>query len=194
MSNESNSDSDINSVHDNLDCSCEIIPIRGPGKKVETEQEKPKRKYTKRKQGSEPDRVGHNVTVHDVTGGGGGSTIQQARKKRERNKRCKQELANEPGLIPDGLTDAAPKSRARQPGKDKVRRVYDMESEEDEIDEEENDLDSIIEGMMPFLRPRMNPVDNVLNRITSAFVGCPVMTHLTRTSPSSQKLIIEIDI
>lgn len=192
MSNESNSDNDINSNSNNLEYNSEILPLEGENTPLETEQKKPKRKYSKRKQSSEPNRVGHIIPIQKSTGG---STIQQSRKKRERNNRHKQELTAESGFIPNGLPDAKPESRPSKPGKDKVRRIHDMESEEDDIEDiEDNELDSLLSGMIPFFAQRMNPIDNILNRLTSAFVGCPVVTHLAKTSPDSQRLIIEIDI
>ena len=191
MGNESNTNSNIDSSLHNMDSDGENNSPNRKNNTMEAEQTKPKRKYTKRKQSAEPSGVGHSVSLQKSTGG---STVQQSRKKRERNDRHKQELASKLGLVSEEL----PRSKPR---KTRARREPDSNSDNDDISSEEengieceNDFDSIIGGMLPFLAARTNPVDIILNRITSAFVGYPVVAHISRTSPSTQKLIIEIEI
>lgn len=191
MGNESNTNSNIDSSPHSMDSDGENNSPNRKNNTMEAEQTKPKRKYTKRKQSAEPSGVGHSVSLQKSTGG---STVQQSRKKRERNDRHKQELASKLGLVSEEL----PRSKPR---KTRARREPDSNSDNDDISSEEengieceNDFDSIIGGMLPFLAARTNPVDIILNRITSAFVGYPVVAHISRTSPSTQKLIIEIEI
>ena len=191
MGNESNSDSNIDTSPHSMESDGEDNSPNRKNSTREAEQAKPKRKYTKRKQSAEPSGVGHSVSLQKSTTGGG-STVQQSRKKRERNDRHKQELASKLGLVTEELPGPKPR-------KTRARREPDNASDDDDSEEEngiecENDFDSIIGGMLPFLAARTNPVDIILNRITSAFVGYPVVAHLSRTSPSTQKLIIEIEI
>ena len=194
MGNESNSNSNIDTSPHSMESDGEDNSPDRKNSTMEAEQAKPKRKYTKRKQSAEPSGVGHSVSLQKSTTGGG-STVQQSRKKRERNDRHKQELASKLGLVSEEL----PRSKPR---KTRARREPDSNSDDDDVSSEEeengieceNDFDSIIGGMLPFLAARTNPVDIILNRITSAFVGYPVVAHLSRTSPSTQKLIIEIEI
>lgn len=169
---------------------------------METEQTKPKRKYNKRAKAkdSELNRVGYNSggTVQEPTGG---STVQQARKKRERSRKHKQELAAQFGLVTDGFTNAKSVPRAGKPKRKPVRKVdrrkeTELEIEEDmEPYEKEIELDEIIREMLPMLRPRpVPPMQSVLNKVTSAFMGCPVLTHVSESKPGNTKLVIEIEI
>lgn len=189
MGNESNSNSNIDSSPHTMESDSEDNSPNRKNNTMETEQTKPKRKYTRRKQSAEPSGVGHSVSLQKSTGG---STVQQSRKKRERNERHKQELASKLGLVTEELPGPKPR-------KTRARREPDNASDDDDSEEEngiecENDFDSIISGMLPFLAARTNPVDIILNRITSAFVGYPVVAHLSKTSPTTQKLTIEIEI
>ena len=49
-------------------------------------------------------------------------------------------------------------------------------------------------GVSPMLRPSVSPVDTVLNKVTSAFMGCPVIAHVSETKPGNTKLTIEIEL
>lgn len=174
---------------------CESTPM-------ETEQAKPKRRYNKKPKtkDSEANRVGYNPgrAVQEPTGG---STVQQARKKRERSRKHKQELATQFGLVTDGFTNAKSVPRAGKPKRKPVRKVDRRKETELEIDEDtepyekEIELDEIIREMLPMLRPHpVPPMQSVLNKVTSAFMGCPVLTHVSESKPGNTKLVIEIEI
>ena len=48
---------------------------------------------------------------------------------------------------------------------------------------------------LPFLRPPPPPPhESVINKIVSAFVSYPVATQISQISPSSSRLIIEVEI
>ena len=81
--------------------------------------------------------------------------------------------------------------------KDKWKFECESESSSDsksEIDYETMDLRDFMRGVFPMLRPSVSPVDTVLNKVTSAFMGCPVIAHVSETKPGNTKLTIEIEL
>lgn len=201
MSNEPNPDLRISSNNLNLEFSGEDNSPGLQSPRVEAKQEKPKRKYNKRKQQESPTEPS-----------GVGSTVHQARRQRNRTRRHKQELADKFGLVTDGFTNtrSVPKPRkSRKPAgenkprkddrKEKDKLKFESESEsssdsESEMEYETMDLRDFMRGVFPMLRPRVSPVDTVLNKVTSAFMGCPVIAHVSETKPGNTKLTIEIEL
>ena len=124
-------------------------------------------------------------------------------------------LADKLGLVTDGLSNAKPvpgPGKPRKPrnprGKDPVREM-DREKEieleiesssesESECSEDERDIDYEWKQLMKNLRqiytPQISPSESILNKVTSAFLGYPVMTHVSEEKPGNTKLAIEIDI
>ena len=56
------------------------------------------------------------------------------------------------------------------------------------------DLRDFMRGVFPMLRPSVSPVDTVLNKVTSAFMSCPVIAHVSETKPGNTKFTIEIEL
>ena len=190
---------------------------------LEAAQKKPKRKYTKRKQKSEdskPDRVGCKPTV--LGSEGGGSTVRLERQRRKRFDKLQQELAAKLGELPEGFpattvkiepgsglsSTATAKPRKNKVRTDDCRKEIDVNINDESENDSESDSDFdyfnnygyLLGSYLPFLRtapppplPQL-PQESAINKIVSAFVGYPVETHLSQTSPSSSKLIIEIEI
>ena len=94
MSNEPNPDLRISTNNLNLEFSGEDNSPGLQSPRVEAKQEKPKRKYNKRKQQESPTEPS-----------GVGSTVHQARRQRNRARRHKQELADKFGLVTEGFTN-----------------------------------------------------------------------------------------
>ena len=69
---------------------------------------------------------------------------------------------------------------------------------ESESSEDERDIDYEWKQLMKNLRqiytPQISPSESILNKVTSAFLGYPVMTHVSEEKPGNTKLAIEIDI
>lgn len=169
---------------------------------METEQAKPKRKYNKRTKAKNSwlNRVRYNAggAIQEPMGG---TTVQQARKKRERSRKHKQELATQFGLITDGFTNARSVPGTRKPKRKPVRKLdrnkeAELEIEEDtEPYEKEIELDEIIREMLLMLRLHpVSPMQSILNKVTSAFMGYPVLTRISETKPGNTKLVIELEI
>ena len=201
MSNETNPDLRISTNNLNLEFSGEDNSPGLQSPRVEAKQEKPKRKYNKRKQQESPTEPS-----------GVGSTVHQARRQRNRARRHKQELADKFGLVTEGFTNTRSVPKPRKPrkpaGENKPRKddrkekdklKFESESEsssdsESEMEYETMDLRDFMRGVFPMLRPRVSPVDTVLNKVTSAFMGCPVIAHVSETKPGNTKLTIEIEL
>lgn len=201
MSNEPNPDLRISTNNLNLEFSGEDNSPGLQSPRVEAKQEKPKRKYNKRKQQESPTEPS-----------GVGSTVHQARRQRNRTRRHKQELADKFGLVTEGFTNTRSVPKPRKPrkpaGENKPRKddrkekdklKFESESEsssdsESEMEYETMDLRDFMRGVFPMLRSRVSPVDTVLNKVTSAFMGCPVIAHVSETKPGNTKLTIEIEL
>ena len=201
MSNEPNPDLRISTNNLNLEFSGEDNSPGLQSPRVEAKQEKPKRKYNKRKQQESPTEPS-----------GVGSTVHQARRQRNRARRHKQELADKFGLVTEGFTNTRSVPKPRKPRKsagepkprkddrkEKDKLKFESESEsssdsESEMEYETMDLRDFMRGVFPMLRPRVSPVDTVLNKVTSAFMGCPVIAHVSETKPGNTKLTIEIEL
>lgn len=201
MSNEPNPDLRISTNNLNLEFSGEDNSPGLQSPRVEAKQEKPKRKYNKRKQQESPTEPS-----------GVGSTVHQARRQRTRARRHKQELADKFGLVTEGFTNTRSVPKPRKPRKpageikprkddrkEKDKLKFESESEsssdsESEMEYETMDLRDFMRGVFPMLRPRVSPVDTVLNKVTSAFMGCPVIAHVSETKPGNTKLTIEIEL
>ena len=205
MSNEPNPDLRISTNNLNLEFSGEDNSPGLQSPRVEAKQEKPKRKYNKRKQQESPTEPS-----------GVGSTVHQARRQRNRTRRHKQELADKFGLVTDGFTNTRSVPKPRKPRKpagenkprkddrkekDKLKSKCICEDSSDSDSDSESDMDyetvdisDLLRGVMPMLRPRVSPVDTVLNKVTSAFMGCPVIAHVSETKPGNTKLTIEIEL
>ena len=98
--NESNFDSSINHSNNTMDLDKQNSQNKREGKDLETKQEKPKRKYTKRKQPLQPTKLeeaglkncGDNPHRVRLPTNSSGSTVQQTRQKRKRRERLNDEL------------------------------------------------------------------------------------------------------
>ena len=202
MSNEPNPDLRISTNNINLEFSGENNSPGIQSPRVEAKQEKPKRKYNKRKQ-----------QESSAESSGIGSTVHQARRQRNRARRHKQELADKFGLVTEGFTNTRSVPKPRKPRKpagenkprkddrkekDKLKNICDCESSdsdsESDMDYETVDISDLLRGVIPMLRPPVSPVDTVLNKVTSAFMGCPVIAHVSETKPGNTKLTIEIEL
>ena len=78
---------------------------------------------------------------------------------------------------------------------------FDNESENDSESDSDfdyfNNCGYLFGSYIPFLRPPpppRPPHEAVINKIVSAFVGYLVATHVSQVSPSSSKLIVEVEI
>lgn len=210
MSDETSTENLLDSNNNNLEYNSGSNSSGGENSGVEAQQNKPKRKYTRkeRKQSSEFDRIRHsgNRLQEQSTAG---STVQQSRKKRQRTKRCKQDIANELGLVTDGFTNAKPIPRPRKPrkprpptGKNPVRemdrkqkdKLSDESDSDDNYEVEDISMEDFIRTLRPVMMPRIDPAGSILNKVTSAFLGYPVMTHVSESRPGNTKLVIEIEI
>ena len=98
--NESNFDSSINHSNNTMDLDKQNSQNKREGKDLETKQEKPKRKYTKRKQPLQRTKLeeaglkncGDNPHRVRLPTNSSGSTVQQARQKQKRRERLADEL------------------------------------------------------------------------------------------------------
>lgn len=211
MSDETSTENLLDSNNNILEYNSESNSSGSENSGVEAQQNKSKRKYTRReqKENSEFNRIRHsgNRLQEQSTAG---STVQQSRKKRQRSKRRKQDIANELGLVTDGFTNAKPVPRSRKPRKprkDPIREINGKQkaklSEESDLDGSSSDenyevedisMEDFIRTLRPVMMPRIDPTRSILNKVTSAFLGCPVMTHVSESRPGNTKLVIEIEI
>lgn len=194
MSNVTDSDSNKKPIGSTMGDTDKNVEPGRENSQVEANTQKPKRKYTRRKQPEQQQHTEVSGERHNPAlqrqrkKGESGSTIEQARKQRKR----KQDLADEFGLVTDGFSNARSKVRSRKSGKNELGRIcreeaknslneendeeeeeeepIDLEIEDDddesdsdeESDEEEAEYARILAGMFPFMRQSPTPAPDTV--------------------------------